>query len=73
MNAIDDLTSAKRRFHPLAKWSLGIAIATIPVSIISATFVPPFLTALIGGGLAALIGIIGFFAGLRNSRQFRGA
>src|SRR5262249_19549867 len=63
----------KRRIHPLAKWSLGIAIATIPLSLLSATITPPrLLPVLIGSGLAALLGVVGFFAVLLDSRRYRG-
>jgi hypothetical protein len=58
----------KRRIHPLAKWSFGIAVATIPVSLL----LPAIMPALIGGGLAGTLGVIGFFAVLLNSRRYRG-
>jgi hypothetical protein len=64
--------SARRPIHPLAKYSFLIAIVTIPVSIISATFMPPFLPTLVGGGIAIAMGFIGCIAVFVNDRRFRG-
>jgi hypothetical protein len=61
---------AKRRVHPLAKWSLIVAVGTIPVSIISVAFMPPLIPAVAGGGLAALLAIGGIIGTLVRSRNF---
>jgi len=72
MNAIDDSAAVKRRIHPLAKWSLGIALGTIPAAFALTVVMPLLVPALIGGGLAVLLGIVGFFAILSSPSRFRG-
>jgi hypothetical protein len=59
----------KRRIHPLAKWSLGAAAATVPICLLADEFL---LIPLIGGGLAIVLGICGCLAEQEPSRQFRG-
>ena len=69
MSAIDNSSAVKRRIHPLAKWSIGVAAATVPICLLANEFL---LIPQIGGALAILLGICGCLAEREPSRQFRG-
>ncbi|HLW65774.1 MAG TPA: DUF1559 domain-containing protein [Gemmataceae bacterium] len=70
MNANEMPVDLRRRVHPMAKWSLGVAAATVPACLLAGELMP--LPALIGGGLATLLGICGCLSAQQPSGRYRG-